>query len=112
MRKLPPEFMKPTGTLILAVFGWLALAAKAQDTATDSPSTEFGGPSSVSGQVRADQQTKRSLLDKLVEMKAYEDFKKSLQRDQGISFGLDYNMLYQYAKPSAAESSAAGGVFR
>ena len=104
--------MRLTLTFIIAALALPTLAAEKPDVTNNSKGAQIGGPSSVAGQVRSDREKKLPLFEDLLNLQAYYDFKESLKRDQGITFGLDYNMLSQYAEPSAAESSAAGGVFR
>jgi porin len=104
--------MKLAITLMIAALALSALAAEEPDLANGSTGSHIGGPSSVPGQVRSDREEKLPLFKDLFDLQAYDGFRESLQRDMGITYGLDYNMLYQYADPSAAESSAAGGVFR
>jgi len=100
-------------TIVIALLALPILAAEATDVPDDSMSVHFGGPSSVPGQVSSDREKRKSAEFKnWFSLRDFYDFKESLQRDHGTTFGLDYNMLYQYADPSSGESDAAGGVFR
>jgi len=103
--------MKLLFIFILIALTSPTLRAGQQDIKTGS-GIHFGGPSSVSGQISSDQESKPGLAESLFNLQRYHDFKESLKRDKGITFGLDYNILYQYADPGEAESTAAGGVFR
>ena len=89
-----------------------ALAAEKPEAADNLSDQQFGGPSSVPGQVSSDREKKLTLFGDLVNLQAFYDFKESLKRDHRITLGLDYNILYQHVDPSAGESNAAGGVFR
>ena len=104
--------MKYFFALFATVITCGALAAEKPEAADNLSDQQFGGPSSVPGQVSSDREKKLTLFGDLVNLQAFYDFKESLNRDHGITLGLDYNILYQYADPSAGESSAAGGVFR
>jgi porin len=105
--------MKIIITFIIAAFVLPALAAEETGVSNNSKSIHFGGPSSVPGQVSSDREkSKLPVIKDLLDLQAYYDFKESLTHDHGFTFGLDYNMLYQYATPSNTESDAAGGVFR
>jgi len=105
--------MKIIITFIIAAFVLPTLAAEETGVSNNSKSIHFGGPSSVPGQVSSDREkSKLPVFKELLDLQAYYDFKESLTHDHGFTFGLDYNMLYQYATPSNTESDAAGGVFR
>ncbi len=81
----------------------------------DSPTTvPMGGPSSVPGQVSADSEHRSSFYfpHGIFRLQGYEAFKAKLKREHGLGFGMDYNILYQFANPSEGESNALGGVFR
>jgi len=74
---------------------------------------QFGGPESVSGQLkRADE-----LRDALYEWSffdGYFDWKRQVQEDYGVSFGLHFYSLYQKANTSLAgrDDDAFGNIFR
>jgi len=72
----------------------------------------FGGPSSIKGQMDADREPKGSLLDRDRAMRPFRESTERLRRDHGITLGLDYNALYQYASGSLDKQHAAGGVLR
>jgi len=42
----------------------------------------------------------------------YFGFKKRVEKEYGLAFGFDYNVLFQAATESLGEDTAAGGVFR
>jgi porin len=69
-------------------------------------SGHFGGPASVDAQLRRDAKAKPTIS------KSYFDFKKNIETEHGLRFGIDYNALYQYANKSLGEDDAAGGVLR
>jgi porin len=69
-------------------------------------SGHFGGPASVDGQLRRDTEAKPTIS------RSYFEFKKNLETEHGLRFGIDYNALYQYANRSLGEDDAAGGVLR
>ena len=119
LRTLVTLYAKPTETLKLiftfftAVLTFTAMANEAPSTLDETSGQAFGGPSSVAGQVSSDGRVRKTpLFEGVFDLRSYHDFQESLERDHGITYGLDYNMLYQYADPSAGESSAAGGGFR
>ena len=101
-------------TPIIAAVTLHALAGEKLDERNDLTTVHFGGPSSVQNQVDSDTEKKAPLflLEDVIGQQTYYDFKESIKRDSGITFGLDYNVLYQYANPSDSESNALGGVFR
>ena len=76
---------------------------------------QFGGPNSVGGQVKSDDEVRKTPywfegLSQTVQ--PYYDFKARVQKNHGLSFGADYNLLYQGASESLGEDNAAGGVLR
>ena len=110
--------------LIVAValaflFGGSALAQQADSgTSTDGQSgyddvPEFGGPESVGGQLkRADE-----LRDAMYEwpfFDGYFDWKRQVNEDYGVSFGLHFYGLYQQASDSlpGRDDDAFGNIFR
>ncbi len=75
----------------------------------------FGGPASVGAQLRSDQAPKGSLFRPQAlsaALASYSDFKDRLRDEYGLSYGMDYNLLYQHADQSLGEHNAAGGVLR
>ncbi|BHH84768.1 carbohydrate porin [Desulforhopalus sp. 52FAK] len=75
-------------------------------------STPFGGPSSVGGSFKKDQKAKLAIHSETPTFSPYFDFKKKIAEDYGLSFGFDYNALYQAATASLGEKTASGGVLR
>ena len=76
---------------------------------------DFGGPNSVDGTLKEDQEIKEPLfrleaLDRLLE--PYFDFKAGVQEDYGLSFGTDYTAYYGWANKSLGTHDAAGGIVR
>ena len=75
----------------------------------------FGGPSSAGSHLKWDNQHKGPLV--VLEqwdhyLKPYHDFKVRLKERAGLSFGVDYNAVFQEATESPGESGAASGTFR
>lgn len=75
--------------------------AETIDDRTETPS--FGGPSSVSAQVDADAER---------QSQSWYRFKSGVAERHGLSFGGDYNAMYQGASESLGEDNAAGGILR
>jgi porin len=76
---------------------------------------EFGGPASVEAQLRSDEASKASLFRPQTipsALRSYVAFKDRLRDEYGLSYGMDYNLLYQHADRSLGEQNAAGGVLR
>jgi porin len=75
----------------------------------------FGGPASVGAQLRSDEAPKGSLFRPQAlsaALASYSAFKDRLRDEHGLSYGMDYNLLYQHADKSLGERNAAGGVLR
>jgi len=96
---------------ILAAGGASANVSKASDASSED-AIAFGGPSSIVGQLEADRAPKASLLDVGRAMRPFRDLTERLNRDYGVTLGLDYNALVQYASESLDRQHAAGGVLR
>ena len=76
---------------------------------------QFGGPKSVGGQVKSDAEVKKTpywFKGFSQTFQPYYDFKARVQQNYGLSFGADYNFLYQGASESLGEDNAASGVLR
>lgn len=76
---------------------------------------QFGGPSSVGGALKEDDEVRKPLfrlegVDRALQ--PWFDWKGGLDKDYGLSFGLDYSALGQIASDSLGEDNAAGGIFR
>ena len=76
---------------------------------------QFGGPSSVGGTLREDDEVTKpwfrlESIDRA--LKPWFDWKGGLKEDYGLSFGLDYTALGQKASDSLGKDNAAGGIFR
>jgi len=108
--------MKKTTALIIAVLAW-DLPALAQEQRTgqagyqDVP--EFGGPESVTEQLkRADEL--RDALYSWPFFDGYFDWKRQVQDDYGVAFGLYFYGLYQQASDSLPDrdDDAFGNIFR
>ncbi len=73
----------------------------------------LGGPSSVNNELREDAQKKESLFPEIDEtFQSWFEFKENLAKDTGLTFGIDYNFLYQNLSQSAGLDEASGGMFR
>ncbi|MGB7880011.1 MAG: hypothetical protein WBL31_14710 [Ilumatobacteraceae bacterium] len=92
------------------------IAAPASTDGNDAADpSAFGGPSSVASQIQSDQQAKATVLQREqlpYSAFSYADFKDRLRTEHGFSFGLDYNLLFQYASEGLDKQHAAGGVLR
>ncbi len=76
---------------------------------------QFGGPQSVGGQLREDDETTGvgALTDSLERgWSAYDAWKGGINERYGLSFGGDYTAMWQGASNSPGEDNAAGGIFR
>jgi porin len=76
---------------------------------------EFGGPASVEAQLRSDEASKASLFRPRAipsVLRSYVALKDRLRGEYGLSYGMDYNLLYQHADKSLGAQNAAGGVLR
>jgi porin len=90
--------------------------APALEDAEGSPSLAgFGGPGSVATQLRSDEGPKGSLFRPRgipAALRSYAVFKERLRDEYSLSYGMDYNLLYQHAGESLGEHNASGGVMR
>ena len=76
---------------------------------------QFGGPSSVAGQLKSDhsaQVTPYWFGGLTAKAQPYYDFKKGVADRHAFAFGADYNALVQGANESLGEDDAASGVIR
>ena len=110
----------------LVFFGMAQRASAQQGAATEGTTalaqaseeqgaSQFGGPNSVGGTLRKDEKIKETAVsfDALHRvLQPYFDFKARVQKKHGLSFGVDYNALFQAATESPGEEIAAGGVVR
>ena len=106
-----------TNTLLFLLVGIVAGSAMFAETtgaaeADASAPISFGGPGSVVGQLEADREPGTSVLDVGRPARPFQDLTERLNSDYGVTLGLDYNALYQYASESPDEQNAAGGVLR
>jgi len=86
-------------------------ASDAYDAESANP-ISFGGPSSTVGQLEADRVPEAPLLDGDQPARPFRDFTERLNKEYGVTLGMDYNALYQYASKSLDQQNAAGGVLR
>jgi hypothetical protein len=91
-----------------------AMAAEASDASGPGAATSisFGDPSSIVGQLEADQDPGASMLDVDKAARPFRDLTDRLNRDYRVRLSLDYNALYQHASESLDKQNAAGGVLR
>lgn len=119
------EAAAPLATTALLTLGLFQTAFAQQATAeravdegvtADYPSLfHFGGPTSVGAQVKADHEARMTpyhFEGFTHSFQPYYDFKARIQKDHGLTFGADYNALYQAASDSLGTNHAAGGVVR
>ncbi len=109
-------------TALLVPPGWetAACAQKSTDAlkiirsgvVEDSGRAQFGGPGSVGGILKKDQEAQPAINSGKTLLGPYFDFKKRVADAYGLSFGFDYNALYQASSASLGEKTAAGGVLR
>lgn len=101
-------------TAALGLYGVVSAGFAADDStaplnaqdATLAGDATFGGPTSTAAQIRSDE------VSGAPGLRAYDSFKERLRKDYGLSFGVDYNLLYQHVSQSTGENDAAGGVLR
>ncbi len=75
----------------------------------------FGGPGSVATQLWSDEAPNTSLFRPRAipaALRSYAVFKERLRDEYSLSYGMDYNLLYQHAGESLGEHNASGGVLR
>ena len=127
---LRPKGYGPVRKMVLNGVSWLlllcvlwappALAQPSESktmpaSAKEAPkgeTSQFGGPSSVTGMLNKDRENKAAIPAKVDLLDEYFGFKKRVEESYGFAFGFDYNALYQAATESLGEDTAAGGVFR
>jgi hypothetical protein len=76
---------------------------------------QFGGPTSVGGALKEDDEAKETVFrfDGLQRhLEPYFDFKARMNEEHGLAFGTDYTALYQGASEGLSEDQAASGIFR
>ena len=75
---------------------------------------QFGGPSSVGGQLAEDAVVvpEYRLQDLQDLFEPWYEFKERLNEDHGLQFNIDESIFYQRASGSPAEKEAAGGLVR
>lgn len=104
MQKIIGVLYRVSLSIIMIASGLGADTLKTNDT-----DTTFGGPGSVLNQMAQDEEEKASRTPILPDM----GIKDTLEADWGLTFGFDYNLLYQYSDQSRLnERDALGGVAR
>lgn len=110
-------------TALFVSFGWRTAVCAQKNiqplhisgsgaTEQEKGHTAFGGPSSVGGSLKKDHKVRSTINAEETLFGPYFDFKKRVADDYGLSFGFDYNALFQTASASQQEQTAAGGVLR
>jgi porin len=95
----------------------LGQAPMAQETSagrtSDATSTEFGGPESVTNQLKHAEEVDEK-VPQWAFFDGYFDWKKQVKEDYGVSFGLYFYGLYQQASDSLPnqDDDAMGNIFR
>lgn len=102
----------PVVTALL--LGQTAFAQESDGTKSGyTPTLDFGGPESVATQLsRADEE--RDALYEWPLFDGYFDWKRQVNEDYNLSFGLQYYFLFQQARDSLpnADDNAFGNIFR
>jgi porin len=93
---------------IVLVGTTVSSAQRAPDSGAARSAPDFGGPSSVRAQIRADQAAAKAPGRALPSVPA----KDWLKRELGLTLGADYNALLQYASAGPGEKDATAGVAR
>lgn len=95
---------------------WSQTVAAPKDTQTSiyDDVLQFGGPSSVAGQLAEDTTGAPEFrLQRLQDLAApWYEFKERLNQRAGLQFGIDDSILYQVATDSLGETDAASGLVR
>ncbi len=89
----------------------LADAMSAEESADSMTSPAFGGPDAVENRIADDAKPTAALVEERM-LDPWFEWKKGLQEDTGIAFGLDYSMLALTASDSLGNSNASGGMLR
>ncbi len=73
----------------------------------------FGSPDAVENTIRDDREITGAIFDKRLSQSWF-DWKKQLEKDHGLSFGLDYSGVYLKSSENGAsgDDNAAGGMLR
>jgi porin len=102
-----------TGRLVTALLlqHTLVQSAYGETTSSFDEVPTFGGPDAVENQI-ADDAKPISALVKERMLDPWFEWKKGLQEDTGISFGIDYSSLALAASDSLGGSNASGGMVR
>ena len=90
------------------------IAEESKTTEVDEPSAypQFGGPDSVSDQLREDIRTKDTLT-KVSLLQGYYDWKDGLRKDHGFSYTIDYSAGFAGATDTQSnEDTFSGGAVR
>ncbi len=101
--------------LWMALLGWVS--ASAQETADGragyTEQLDIGGPEGVQGQLKRGDELRDSLYEWPL-FDGYFDWKRQVNDDYGVSFGLQYYGLFQQASDSlpGEDDNALGTIFR
>jgi porin len=110
--KQPVCFIIVTLVLMLSIQPELVQATQTPESDGSSTVQQFGGPSSVPGQLAADERITESLTNVSLPQ-SYTDWKKSLLEKYGLALTLDYNANIVGATNTLNDDDTfAGGVVR
>jgi porin len=97
--------------VLLATICSLSLSALAeQPTRTDSR-PDFGGPDAVENLIADDDKLTPAMISKRL-YQPWFDWKAGFAKQTGISFGIDYSVLYLTSNNDAGNANASGGMVR
>jgi porin len=91
--------------------GLLGVLAVAAVGAEETGMAGFGGPDAVENRIADDAKPISALVKERV-LEPWFEWKKGLQEDNGVSFGIDYSSLALAASDSPGKSNASGGMVR
>lgn len=102
-----------TGPLVtaLVLLHTLAQSAYGETTSSFDEVPTFGGPNAVENVIADDARPISAVVKERV-LDPWFEWKKRLQKDSGVSFGIDYSMLGLAASDSPGASSASSGLVR
>jgi porin len=104
-------FAKYWPSVLLPVACALSFPAHGKDDATSKSPPGFGGPDAVENQIADDARPISALVKERLTDPWFE-WKKGLQEERGLSFGVDYSSLLLTADRSAGSDNASAGMLR
>lgn len=90
-------------------------AENEQETLSDYPDSQIGGPTSVGATLKSYEKQKDSYFEYNFlrnALRPYFDFKNGIKDKYGLEFSFDYHALIQTATESLGDNTAIGGVVR